>query len=627
MDRYGFGWDERGSGEEPDGLYLQYLSSASPVLAHDPDPYVATTTASATPLHAPGSDERYRYTIALSSLIAWTADPLGGILDVDERGLEMTGLSLQTARGEGFFAAVHPDDRQKIAMMWRRNASLGHPIDNEVRMRMSDGSFRWHRSRAAPLRLPSGEILRWYGTIENIHERKLAADAVQWAADHDGLTGIWGRAAFFTALEDAIEQAGRVSSQVALLLLDVDDFKQINDQHGHDVGDLLLKEVAARLSTSPAGLAMAGRLGGDEFALFLARSDAEELFAAINEAVSRLDLPFHHEALTLQCRTSIGLALYPSDGAESHTLRKNADLALYAAKAQGGGVLRQFRGEMRQKMQQRLSMLSIARDALERDLVLPYYQPKVNLRTNAIIGFEALLRWNHEGRGVQTPDSIAAALNDPIVAIALGERMQEKVLADIKIWLIAGVAFERVAINASAAEFYRTDYASKLLGRLKEAGIPPSCLEVEITESVILNNNSAQVAQLTAELRAAGVTIAFDDFGTGYASLAHLKEFAVDVLKIDRSFVSTPSTSDSAIVRAIVGLGSALGITTVAEGVETVTQRDALLQIGCDIGQGYLFSKPVAASAVGKLIEASPTHEPRDRRTGQERRTTTAVRP
>jgi len=620
MDRCSFDWDERGSQDNPAEFELHHAASASTICADDQDPYPDWSRDSRTAPDPPESDERYRYTVALSSLIAWTADPLGGILDVDDHGLQITGLTLRSARGEGFFKAVHPDDRQKIAMMWRRNASLGRPIDNEVRMRMTDGSFRWHRSRAAPRRLPSGEILRWYGTIEDIHERKLAADAVQWAADHDGLTGIWGRAAFFTALEDAIEQAASANSQVALLLLDVDDFKQINDQFGHDVGDLLLKDVAARLSAGSARSTMAGRLGGDEFALFLARPNAAELLAAIDEAVSTLDLPFRHDTLTLQCRTSIGVALYPADGAESDTLRKNADLALYAAKAQGGGVLRQFQGEMRLKMQQRLSMLTIARDALDRDLILPYYQPKVDLRTDEIIGFEALLRWNHEGRGVQTPASIAAAFDDPLIAIAIGERMQDTVFADMRAWLEAGVAFKRIAINASAAEFYRADYAGKLLGRLKTAGLPPTCLEIEITESVILNNNSAQVAQLTAELRAAGITIALDDFGTGYASLAHLKEFAVDVLKIDRSFVSTPTTSDSAIVRAIVGLGSALDIRTVAEGVETAAQRDALLQIGCDIGQGYLFSTPVAASAVAELINATPQHQPRDRRTGIGRR-------
>jgi len=549
-------------------------------------------------------EERYRYTIALSPLVAWTAWPNGDILDIDEPGLARTGLSLGEVRGQGFFAAVHPDDRQKVAMMWRRNASLGHDIDNEVRMRMRDGSYRWHRSRAAPLKDPSGKILRWYGTIEDIHDRKLAADAVRWAAEHDGLTGIWARAAFLAGLDRAVDSAAEAGSEVALVLFDLDNFKQVNDQFGHDTGDALLKDVAARLSDVAEPPAMVGRLGGDEFALFLARPDTKQLIAAIDRAVAAFDAPFQHEAVTYHCRSSIGVSLYPADGVESATLRKNADLALYDAKAEGGGTLRYFRGALRLQMQQRLSMLSIARDALDRDLILPYYQPKIDLRTGRIVGFEALLRWNHAGRGVQSPATIAVAFDDPELAIALGERMQEKVLADIRGWRERGLNTGRIAINASAMEFRGADFAIKLLSRLAAFGVPASCIELEITEGVFLDNSDAHVRRIISTLKDEGVTIALDDFGTGYASLAHLKQFPVDVLKIDRSFVDAPSASDWTIVRAIIGLGKGLGIKTVAEGIETVERRDALSDDGCDFGQGYLFSAPVTSVAVADLLDA-----------------------
>ncbi|RZF64949.1 EAL domain-containing protein [Sphingomonas populi] len=549
-------------------------------------------------------EERYRYTIALSPLVAWTAWPNGDILDIDEPGLARTGLSLGEVRGQGFFAAVHPDDRQSVAMMWRRNASLGHAIDNEVRMRMRDGSYRWHRSRAAPLKDPSGKILRWYGTIEDIHDRKLAADAIRWAAEHDSLTGIWARAAFLAGLEQAVSQAADAGSEVALVLFDLDNFKQVNDQFGHDTGDALLKDVAARLSGAAEAPAMVGRLGGDEFALFLARSDTSQLIAAIDQAVAALDAPFRYDAVSYHCRSSVGVSLYPADGAESDTLRKNADLALYDAKAEGGGALRYFRGELRLQMQQRLSMLSIARDALDRDLILPYYQPKIDLRTGRIVGFEALLRWNHAGRGVQSPATIAVAFDDPELAIALGERMQEKVIADVRGWCERGLDFGRVAINASAMEFRNADFAIKLIARLAAFGVPATNIELEITEGVFLDNSDAHVRRIITTLRDAGITIALDDFGTGYASLAHLKQFPVDVLKIDRSFVDAPSASDWTIVRAIIGLGKGLGIKTVAEGIETIERRDALLNDGCDFGQGYLFSAPVPAAAVADLLEA-----------------------
>ncbi|MDF0487319.1 EAL domain-containing protein [Sphingomonas sp. H39-1-10] len=549
-------------------------------------------------------EQRYRYTIALSPLVVWTAWPNGDILDIDEAGLARTGLSMGEVRGQGFFAAVHPDDRQSVAMMWRRNASLGHPIDNEVRMRMRDGSYRWHRSRAAPLKDASGKILRWYGTIEDIHDRKLAADAVRWAADHDSLTGIWARAAFLTGLERAVERAAEAGSVVALMLFDLDNFKQVNDRFGHDTGDALLKDVAVRLSGAAEEPAMVGRLGGDEFALYLARPDSARLAAAIDRAVAALDTPFRYGAITYHCRSSIGVAFYPADGADGDTLRKNADLALYDAKAEGGGTLCYFRGELRLQMQQRLSMLSIARDALDRDLILPYYQPKIELGTGRIAGFEALLRWSHPGRGVQLPATIAVAFDDPELAIALGERMQEKVFADIRGWRERGLDTGRIAINASAMEFRGADFAAKLIARLAAFDVPATCIELEITEGVFFDNSDAHVRRTISTLHDAGITIALDDFGTGYASLAHLRQFPVDVLKIDRSFVQAPTACDWTIVRAIIGLGKGLGIKTVAEGVETNERRDALLNDGCDFAQGYLFSPPVASTGVVGLLEA-----------------------
>ena len=568
------------------------------------------------------SEERYRYTIALSPLVAWTADAIGGLLEVDERGLELTGLSFDQLRGGSFLAVVHPNDRAQVIALWRQNATLGQPIDNDVRIRLGDGHYRWHRSRAAPRRDDAGRILRWYGTIEDIHDRKLAEAAIRWAAEHDGLTGVSNRAAFYTGLRDAIAAAAQQQSEVALLLFDLDNFKQINDQFGHDVGDAVLSDVAARLSSAADAPMMVGRVGGDEFALFLARSDRSQLTMAVSKALAAFEQPFRYGEITYYCRSSIGVALYPAHGGDGETLRKNADLALYDAKAAGGGTVRHFRNELRRRMQERLSMLSMARDALQRNLILPYYQPKVDLRTDAITGFEALLRWRHEGRGLQLPATIAAAFDDPELALKMGERMQETVVRDIRQWLDLDLQFGRVAINASAAEFRDPEFASRLLNRLREANVPPTCIELEVTETVILSHNAEHVQRIISELSGAGVAIALDDFGTGYASLAHLKQFPVDVLKIDRSFVrELTDHCGGAIVRAIVGLGRNLGIRTVAEGIETDAQRARLFSKGCSEGQGYLFSPPVPADEVPVLLaRMAGICPPRDRRSGTGRR-------
>lgn len=370
------------------------------------------------------SEERYRYIVALSPLIAWNADALGGLLDVDARGLELAGSTLDALRGERFLALVHPDDRERVTSRWRKNASLGNPIDQHVRIRLHDGTFRWHRARAAPRRDASGRIMRWYGTIEDVHDRKIADEAIRWAASHDQLTGLANRGAFYEGLRDAVRDASRHDHHVALILLDLDNFKQVNDQFGHEAGDALLKEVAARLSQVVAAPMLAGRVGGDEFTLFLARSDEAALDEAVSRALAIFDEPFRTVESSCTCRSSIGVAFYPAHGGDAETLRRNADLALYDAKGSGGGTARIFKAEMRLRMQQRLSMLSMARDALQGDRIVPYYQPKVDLRTDAITGFEALLRWRHDSQGIQLPGSIAAAFEDPDLAVRLGERMQ-----------------------------------------------------------------------------------------------------------------------------------------------------------------------------------------------------------
>jgi diguanylate cyclase (GGDEF)-like protein/PAS domain S-box-containing protein len=549
------------------------------------------------------SQERYLYTLALSPLIAWTADRNGGIIEIDANGLDMFGLTASSARGLGFFSAVHPEDRPSVAAMWRENASLGHPIDQTIRIRLQGGGYRWFRSRAAPRRDALGSILRWYGTIEDIHDRKLADDKLRWTAEHDGLTGLSNRLAFQKGLKAALEWSDRQGSEVALMLMDVDNFKLVNDQYGHDAGDALLQTVASTLKELATGRMMAGRLGGDEFALFLIAPDRSQLDQAVADAIQLLDGALRDGDGTYGTRLSIGVAVYPTHASDVGTLRKNADLSLYEAKVQGGGIC-YFTSAMRSRMQNRLSALSVARDAVNAGYIVPYYQPKVDLVSGEIAGFEALLRWQPPGRAVQAPDAIAMAFEDNDLALEIGDRMRDLVAADIRCWLDAGVPFQRIAINVSSVEFRKADFALRLLDGLARRAIPPTCLEVEVTETVFLSRDLAHVSRLIGQLNAAGVTIALDDFGTGYASLAHLNRFPVDVLKIDRSFVGPLAQSrNDAIVRAIIGLGRSLGIMTVAEGVETVQQARRLRSKGCDFAQGFLYSPAVPAAEVPALLK------------------------
>ncbi|KPH71198.1 bifunctional diguanylate cyclase/phosphodiesterase, partial [Novosphingobium sp. ST904] len=301
------------------------------------------------------------------------------------------------------------------------------------------------------------------------------------------------------------------------------------------------------------------------------------------------------------CRASIGVALFPEHRTDADGLYKNADLALYEAKVAGGGT-RYFKSSMRASLQARMSELSLARHALDGDQVLPFYQPKVDLGSGIIKGFEALLRWRDPKHAIHAPGMIPAAFEDAELAIALDERMFERIAHDITKWNRLGLPIGRIAFNVSGATFRQEDFAANLLARTERACIPASCLELEVTETVLLERTSHNVTETFERLRHVGMTIALDDFGTGYASLIHLKQFPVDVLKIDCSFIRSLDPSNAAIVRAIVNLGRDLGITTVAEGIETDAQADRLHREGCDQAQGYLFSPAVAAEQVPALL-------------------------
>jgi len=555
---------------------------------------------------APAGAERDRLcldTLKLSPLIVWTADRQGALVEIDERALGRFGLTYDQAKGNGYLSVVHPRDRRHLARAWRMAADLGLPIDRDVEMCLRDGTCHWHRLRAAPLRDANGQILFWYGTIEDIHDRKRADDALRWTTSHDGLTGLYNRPHFQHRLHQALAWSERHESQVALLLLDIDNFKSINDQFGHDVGDAFLREIAVRLSSITDRPVMAGRLGEDEFGLCLALAYGGELDGVIDRARATLEQPVRYDDQSHDCRVSIGVSVYPAHGIDGGTLIRNAELALQEAKARGGGLCH-FESNMRAKMQVRLSMLSVARGVLAGDRFVPYYQPKIDLGSGRAVGLEALLRWWHHDGEIRYPSAIAAAFDDADIALAIGDRMLAKVAADIATWRAGGVAFGRVAINVTSAEFRQRNFADSLLRRLDHYRIPPQMIELEVTESVLFDPEMERTVQTLQVLGTAGITIALDDFGTGYASMAHLREFPVNALKIDKSFVQQlPHGCNGAIVKALIFLGRGLDIETVAEGIENEVQAKHLRDEGCRIGQGFLFSEGVPAAAVPALMQ------------------------
>ncbi len=438
--------------------------------------------------------------------------------------------------------------------------------------------------------------------------RKAASEIAAAEADahhlafHDSLTGLPNRALFQREL-DKITSGQGASTQFALLLLDVDEFKLTNDTMGHDAGDALLRAFADRLRFAVRSDDVVARLGGDEFGLLLMGMSAPaEIKAFGTDLLDCLGEPIEHHGKPIHSRASIGASC--SDGVETGDLLKHADLALYQAKASGRGAFRLYNPTMWSSMQLRGEMLSLAAAALEGDFIKPFYQPKIDLKTGAIVGFEALLRCCLPGREPEAAGRIAAAFEDSTLAVKLSDRMVDAVIRDIQDWRAAGLDFGHVAINAALAELRRGDFADRLLGKLRDAGIAPGYIQVEVTESVLLGQAIEHIERTFHELTQAGIKLALDDFGTGFASLTHLKRFPIDIIKIDQSFIRDLQidAEDEAIVDAVVGLGRALKIQVVAEGIETTMHRDFLAALGCTIGQGYLFGSAVSADDIVELL-------------------------
>jgi len=470
-----------------------------------------------------------------------------------------------------------------------------------------NGKLKWWDVIITPLKDEAGAVTQLLSISRNVTAFREHAEEVRWAAEHDALTGIANRKFFDERLEEVLAVARLEGEQVGLLSLDVDNFKLVNDAFGHDAGDTLLKTLSERLEGLLEQDDFAARLGGDEFAVVIRRLERGRDPLAVADAISaRLREPVVHRGCILDCRVSVGVAVFPIHGGDSDQLLKCADTALYAAKSGGRNSILLFNPSFRSELDRRTTMIEMARSALERCEIVPYYQPKVSLRTGRVEGFEALLRWRDAAGEVRLPVEIEAAFEDHELAHEISERMQDRVLEDLRRWLDAGLDIDRIAMNAAAAEFSRNDFAPRLLAKFEALGVSPKHLQIEVTETVFLGRGADHVGSALRALKAMGVEIALDDFGTGYASLSHLKKFPVDVLKIDRSFITDLGTNagDTAIVCALLRLAADLKIRVVAEGVETPAQAAFLQLRGCDTGQGFLFGRAVGAEQVPALLES-----------------------
>ncbi|HEX9211200.1 MAG TPA: EAL domain-containing protein [Bradyrhizobium sp.] len=440
----------------------------------------------------------------------------------------------------------------------------------------------------------------WVATFEDITEWLEAQAKISHMARHDALTSLPNRVLFHEQLEQGLRRAGS-NDQLAMLCLDLDHFKDINDSLGHPIGDALLKEVGRRLKATVGEHDTVARLGGDEFAVVqIGRSEEAAARALAGRLVEVISAPYEIDDHQIVIGVSIGISLSPQDGTNPDELLKNADLALYRAKADGRGTYRFFETGMDARAQARRLLEMDLRAALQRDEFEPHYQPIRDVASDRVVAFEALLRWNHPQRGLISPINFIPLAEETGLIVQLGEFVLRSACADAATW----PDDVDVAVNLSPVQFKSPNLIAIVTEALEASGLAARRLELEITESVLLQNSEATLTTLH-ELRGMGVRISLDDFGTGYSSLSYLRSFPFDKIKIDRSFVSELATrQDSmAIIRAVTGLGRSLGIVTTAEGVENDVQLELLRREGCTQAQGYLFSMPRPASDVALMLE------------------------
>jgi len=555
------------------------------------------------------SEERYRLASRATNDIIWDCSLERDRIEWSEAAFDVLGYA-ETLTGTSrswWVDHIHDDDRQRVI---NNLANLKHAHFSQwveqFRFRATDGRYLTFVARGYVVRNKDGKPTRLLGSLHDVTAQLQYEAKLKWAASHDALTGLPNRAMFAERLDQALADARQRGMCVGLIVLDVDRFKTINDTLGHHAGDAVLHDVAAKLSKRLPTSATLARLGGDEFAIILPGLTQEQARQeTVDTLMGSLTGSLLHDGRHIDVSLSAGGAVAFRDGMNAEELHKCADLALYAAKSDGPGQIRGFMPAMREAVDMEKAMLTKARAALANDHIVPFYQPKVNLRTGALEGFEALLRFHDKQHGLQPPGAISAAFDDAELAVRLTDRMLDSMMADMVAWRDQGLAFGRIAFNGAPGDFRRGDFVDRILGRMDKCGLPPCLLELEVTETVFVGQLSDRVHNCLETLAKAGVTIALDDFGTGYASLTHLQQFPVHTIKIDRSFVSrlvAAETGDAAIVGAVIDLARNLGIATVAEGIETTAQAAHLVVKGCDMGQGFLFGRPMAQSQMPHIL-------------------------
>lgn len=567
------------------------------------------------------SERLHRYLVNTSPDIIYILDPHGHFTFINERIENLLGFDMEELIGKHYSALIHQDDAEQAKYIFNERR-VGERASTNIELRLkckNSDSTRHFENKTLPIELSSMGIytgadknnsyLGTYGVARDITERKIAEETITFQAYHDLLTGLPNRALLRDRLSLAISHAKREKEMLAVMFLDLDRFKNINDSLGHMIGDELLQQVSNRLKECLREGDTLSRFGGDEFTLLLPKINnhkgnvnkiAEKITQVLREA-------FFVDGNELYVSASIGMSLYPQDGITMDSLIKNADIAMYHVKGQGKNGYEFYSDDMNTPYFKNLSLDTGIHNALEFEEFSLLYQPQVNVISGDIIGVEALLRWQHPELGCVQPGEFIPFAEETGLIIEIDHWVLRNAISEIGRWIKAGLPEIRMSINISARHLAENDLVEKITLALNEFDVPGHCLEIEITENAIMKDMETAINKLK-QLSALDISIAIDDFGTGYSSLTYLHKLPIHTLKIDSSFLHEDrfNNNDHTIVNTIVAMAKGLKLNVIAEGVETQRQLDYLREIGCNEAQGFLFGKPLEATIIEKMLTQKP---------------------
>ncbi|TDF84795.1 bifunctional diguanylate cyclase/phosphodiesterase [Pseudomonas sp. H9] len=545
-------------------------------------------------------DDNYRAAVDAAAIFSET-DLSGRITYVNEQFCSISGYGREELLGANhriLNSGLH--EPAFFDGMWRALVA-GKVWKGEICNRAKDGSLYWVDSTMVPLIDPTSGRVRKYVSIRfDVTEKRQLLHTLQWRVGHDVLTGLPNRAYLSDLLNQALEFSRKEGIALAVCMLDLDGFKAVNDGYGHACGDLLLVEVATRLKGILRGGDAVARLSGDEFVLILRDvPDAAQLQLALERVLKAIAAPYTIRDREVSVSASIGVTLFPLDNEDADTLVRHADQALYVAKQRGRNRYHLFDVSLDREVKATHQTVARVRQALSKGELCLHYQPKVNMRSGQILGFEALLRWRHPLKGVVTPGDFLPLVEQTDLIVEIGEWVIEQAMAQMQRWQEAGHAWP-VSVNIAARHFHRGDFVERLERLLeRHASVPAHMLDLEIVESVAIENIQ-RVSQCLEACQQLGVQFSLDDFGTGYSSLSYLKRLRTRTIKIDKSFVRDilHDQDDLALTQAVISLATAFGRQVIAEGLETVEHGQVLMGLGCDIAQGYGIARPMPPQAV-----------------------------